>query len=35
MLFDRKTRIAHHLALPDRSEFAALLKLLKSRGAAS
>ena len=35
VLFDRKTRIAHHWALPDPSEFAALLKLLKSRGAAS
>ena len=35
VLFDRKTRIANHWALPGPSEFATVLKLLKSRGAAS
>ena len=35
VLFDRKTRIAHHWALPDHSELALALKLLKPRGAAS
>ena len=34
VLFDRKTRIAHHWALPDPSEFATALKALKRRGAA-
>ena len=35
VLFDRKTRIAHHWALPDHSELAVALNLLKPRGAAS
>jgi hypothetical protein len=35
VLFDRKTRIAHHWALPDHSDLAMALNLLKPRGAAS
>ena len=34
VLFDRKTRIAHHWALPDHSKLASALKMLKHRGAA-
>jgi hypothetical protein len=35
VLFDRKTRIAHHWAHQDHSKLATALKLLKRRGAAS
>ena len=34
VLFDRKTRIAHHWEHQDPSKLAAALKLLKPRGAA-
>jgi hypothetical protein len=34
VLFDRKTRIAHHWALPDHRKLATVLKMLKHRGAA-
>jgi hypothetical protein len=35
VLFDRKTRIAHHWAHRDHSKLATALKLLKRRGTAS
>jgi hypothetical protein len=35
VLFDRKTRIAHHWAHQDHSKLATVPKLLKRRGAAS
>jgi hypothetical protein len=34
VLFDRKTRIAHHWARRDHSKLASALKMLKHRGAA-